>query len=56
MDSILRDKERRAKAVEEFRALSEEVRKYQSMHNVPELTDEEINRIVHEVRAERMSR
>jgi prevent-host-death family protein len=52
MESILRDKERRAKAVEEFRALSEEVRKYQSTHNVPELTDEEINRIVHEVRAE----
>ena len=56
MDSILRDKERRAKAVGEFRALSEQVRQYQSTQNVAELTDEEINRIVHEVRTERTSR
>lgn len=56
MEPILREKQRRAKAVEEFKALSEKVRQYQSEQNLPELTEEEINRIVHEVRAERSPR
>jgi prevent-host-death family protein len=56
MAPILIEKERRAKAVEEFEALSEKIRQYQSQQDLQELTDEEINRIVHEVRAERVSR
>ena len=57
MEPILREKERRKRAVEEFKLLSEKIREYQSQSSdLPELTDEEINRIVHEVRAERQSR
>ena len=57
MEPILREKERRRKAVEEFKALSERVQEYQSQSpNLPELTHEEINRIVHVVRAELRSR
>ena len=57
IEPILREKERRRKAVEEFKALSERVREYQSQFpDLPEITDEEINRIVHEVRAERKKR
>ncbi len=55
MEPILLEKERRAKAVEEFKILSEKIRQYQSQQDLPELTDEEINRVVHEVRAERVS-
>ena len=57
MEPILREKERRRKAVEEFKALSERVREYQAQSpDLPELTGEEINRIVHEVRAELKAR
>lgn len=57
MEPILRARERRKKAVEELRALSKRVRQYQAKTpGLPELTDEEINRIVHEVRAERRPR
>jgi prevent-host-death family protein len=56
MESILIEKERRARAVASFEALSEKIRQYQSQQDVSELTDEEINRIVHEVRAERATR
>lgn len=57
MEPILRERARRRKAVEEFKALSERIRQYQSQSpDLPELTDEEINRIVHEVRAERAPR
>ncbi len=55
MGPIIRERERRKKAVEEFKAWSERAQE----HKVPdadELTDEEINRIVHEVRAELRSR
>jgi len=56
MEPVMREKERRRKAVEEFKALSDRIRKYQSQFpDLPELTDEEINRIVHEVREERQS-
>lgn len=54
MEPILREKERRRKAVEEFKVISESVLEYQSQFpDLAELTDEEINRILHEVRAER---
>jgi hypothetical protein len=56
MEPILLEKERRAKAVEQFKILSEKIRQYQSQQDLPELTDEEIHRVVHEVRAERVSR
>lgn len=55
MEPILLEKERRAKAVEKFKILSEKIRQYQTQQNLPELTDEEINRVVHEVRAARVS-
>lgn len=51
MEPIIREKERRAKAVEEFKAWSEKAQSH-AAHDLPELTDDEINRIVHEVRAE----
>ena len=57
MDSIIREQQRRKEVTEEFKALSENVRKYQSQFpDLPELTDEEINRTVHEVRAQRSSK
>lgn len=55
MEAILQEKERRAKAVRDL----EEWRKQASESMTPEaaaLTDEEINRIVHEVRAEQDAR
>jgi prevent-host-death family protein len=55
MAPIIRERERRKKAVEAFEAWSEMAKR----HTPPdgdELTDEEINRIVHEVRAELKSR
>jgi prevent-host-death family protein len=48
MEPILRDQARREKAVAEFDALTEQ--------GIPEISDEEINSIVHEVRAERAAR
>ena len=56
MEPILRDQEKRKKAVAEFKALSERIHLYQVEQGVPEMSDEEINRIVHEVRAERAAR
>jgi len=53
MEPILRDQARREKAVAEFDALTERIRVYQV---IPEISDEEINSIVHEVRAERAAR
>ncbi len=55
MEEILAEKERRKKAVAAFDAWRE---KYQNQISpeAAELTDEEINRIVHEVRAELKSR
>jgi hypothetical protein len=53
MEPILREKERRRKAVEEFKALSERVLEYQAQTpDLPELTDEDVVRMVHEVREE----
>jgi prevent-host-death family protein len=51
MEPILRERERRRKAVEEFKAWSQTARSH-AVPDAEELTDEEINRIVHEVRAE----
>lgn len=51
MEPILRERERRRKAAEAFKAWSEGAAKNISA-DAAELTDEEINRIVHEVRAE----
>ena len=57
MEPILRERERRKKAAEEFKALSEKIQQYQDQSpDLPELTEDEINRIVHEVREERKSR
>jgi antitoxin Phd len=57
MEPILRERERRRKAVEKFEALTEKIRQHQAQSpDLPELTDEEINRIVHEVRKKRQSR
>jgi antitoxin Phd len=55
MEPILRERERRKKAVEGFMAWSETASKDMDP-DVEEMTDEEINRIVHEVRAEMASR
>ena len=56
-EPVLRDRERRSKAVEQFKALSKKVQQYQAKFpDLPDLTDEEINRIVHEVRKERPAR
>jgi prevent-host-death family protein len=55
MEPILREQERRKKAVERFEAWSEMASKDRDP-NVEDLTEEEINRIVHEVRAEIASR
>ncbi|MGA2206848.1 MAG: type II toxin-antitoxin system Phd/YefM family antitoxin [Terracidiphilus sp.] len=55
MEPIIRERERRRKAVEEFKAWSERAKRRQTP-DADELTDEEINRIVHEVRAELRSR
>jgi len=51
MEPIIRERERRRKAVEDFKAWSEMAQRY-AAPDADELTDEEINRIVHEVRAE----
>lgn len=61
MEPIMRERERRNKAVEEYRALSERIRQYQAQNQaqaqgLPEIGEEEIDRIVHEVRAERSAR
>jgi len=56
MEPIIRERERRRKAMEDFEALSDRIRLYQAEQGVPELRDEEINRIVREVRAELGSR
>jgi hypothetical protein len=56
MEPILRDQARREKAVAEFDALTERIRVYQVEQGIPEISDEEINSIVHEVRAERAAR
>lgn len=57
MEPIMRQRKRRQKAVEEFMALSERIRQYQAQTpGLPEISEEEINRIVHEIRAERRSR
>lgn len=57
VEPILRERERRNKAVEEYRALSERIRQYQAqIPGLPEITEGEIDRIVHEVRAERSAR
>ena len=56
MEPIIRERERRRKAMEDFEALSDRIRLYQAEQGVRELSDEEINRIVHEVRAELRSR
>jgi prevent-host-death family protein len=55
MEPIIRERERRKKAVEEFKAWSEMAQRHKSP-DAEELTDEEINKIVHEVRAELRSR
>jgi prevent-host-death family protein len=55
MEPILREKERRKKAVEDLKAWSEMASQNMSA-GAEELTMEEINRIVHEVRAEIASR
>ena len=55
MEPIIRERERRRKAVEEFKAWSEKAKLHQTP-DAEDLTDEEINRIVHEVRAELRSR
>lgn len=55
MEPIIRERERRKKAVEEFKAWSEMAGRHRTP-GAEELTDEEINRIVHEVRAERQTR
>jgi prevent-host-death family protein len=55
MGPIIRERERRRKAVEEFKAWSEKAKR-NANPDAGELTDEEINRIVHEVRAEMRSR
>jgi prevent-host-death family protein len=55
MGPIIRERERRRKAVEEFKAWSEKAKRHK-IPDVDELSDEEINRIVHEVRAELRSR
>ncbi len=51
MEPVIRERARRKKAAEEFEAWSEKTRGSRSP-DAEELTDEEINRIVHEVRAE----
>jgi prevent-host-death family protein len=56
MEPIIRERDRRKKAVEDLEALSNRIRLYQAEQGVPELSDEEINRIVHELRAELRSR
>jgi antitoxin Phd len=57
MGAILREKGRRKKAAEGFRELSEKIRLHQAQsHDLPELTDDEINRIVREIREARQSR
>ena len=55
MEPIIRERERRKKAVEEFKAWSEMAQRHKSP-DAEELTDEEITKIVHEVRAELRSR
>ena len=55
MEPIIRERERLKKAVEEFKAWSEMAQRHKSP-DAEELTDEEINKIVHEVRAELRSR
>jgi prevent-host-death family protein len=55
MEPIIRERERRRKAVEEFKAWSERSQRH-TAPDADELTDEEINRIVHEVRAELRAR
>jgi len=57
MEPVLRAREKSRKAVEVFKALSEKIRQYQEQSpDLPELTDEEINRIVHEARRDRRAR
>jgi prevent-host-death family protein len=56
MEPILREQEKRKSAVANFRALSDRIHLYQAEQGVPEISDEEINRIVHEARAERAVR
>jgi len=56
MEPILREKERRKKAVEDLKAWSEMARQSRPPDAGDDLTDEEIHRIVHEVRAEMASR
>jgi prevent-host-death family protein len=55
MEPVIRERERRRKVVEEFKALSARIQA-NADPGAEELTDEEINRIVHEVRAELESR
>jgi prevent-host-death family protein len=55
MEPVIRERERRRKVVEEFKALSARIQA-NADRGAEELTDEEINRIVHEVRAELESR
>jgi prevent-host-death family protein len=56
MEPILRERERREKALADFKGLSDRIHLYQVEQGVPEMSDEEINRIIHEVRAERAAR
>lgn len=49
MEEILREKERRKKAVEAFKAWSKKAQK-QMTPAAAELTDEDVNRLVHELR------
>jgi antitoxin Phd len=55
MEPIIRERERRNKAVEEFKAWSARAQTH-TAPDADDLTDEEINRIVHEVRADLRSR
>jgi antitoxin Phd len=55
IEPILRERERRRKAAEAFEAWSESAAKT-APNDADTLTDEEINRIVHEVRSEIRSR
>jgi prevent-host-death family protein len=55
MEPIIRERDRRRKAVEDFKAWSEMARAHRAP-DADELTEEDINRIVHEVRAELGSR